>query len=121
MLDRAFPSGSPVYGAYTRGMIGTGTNTPSAGDTNLQTRISAWNAGSDYKVYESGYPSLNSGALTVTLRMFVTSTQANSNSITEYADVNSDAGAYIGGRFVFTAITKTSGIQVYFSPRYRFS
>jgi len=55
LLNRGFKS-SPDYTAYSRASIGTGNNTPAEADTGLQTVISGWNGGSDYKNYESSYP-----------------------------------------------------------------
>lgn len=118
LLDRAFKA-SPTYSAYVSGSVGVGTNTPVAGDTALQSVISGWNGGSNYKGYESGSPTFDTTNRRVSTRMFVSSTQANSNTITEYVDVNGDGTPTIGGRFVFTGIAKTSNIQIFFKPTYR--
>ena len=118
LFNRAFKA-SPDFTAFTRGTIGVGTSTPAASDTVLQTPIAGWNAGSNYKAYESSYPSFDPTNRRVTLQTYVLSTQANDNNVTEYADANSDTVPSIAGRFVFTAITKTSGIEIYFLPTYR--
>ena len=118
LLNRAFKT-SPDNGAYVSGAIGTSAVNPVAGDTALGTVISGWNSGSDYKGYESGSPTFDTTNRRVSTRMFVSSTQANSNTITEYVDVNGDGTPTIGGRFVFTGIAKTSNIQIFIKPTYR--
>ena len=118
-LDRAFKT-SPANTAYVSGSIGTGTTEPVAGDTALQTVISNWNGSTDFKGYESGFPTFDTTNRRVSTRMFVSSTQANGNTITEYGDFNSDTTTpKIGGRFVFTGIVKTSSIQIFFKTQYR--
>ena len=118
LLNRAWKS-SPDFTNFSRGGIGTGTGTPAASDTTLGTPITAWSAGSDYKAYESSYPSFDPANRRVTVQMYVTSTQANGNNISEYGDFNTDTAPSMAGRFVFTAVTKTSGIEIYFLPTYR--
>jgi len=118
LLNRAFKS-SPDYTAYSRGSIGTSTTAATESDTGLGSVISGWNSGSDYKDYESGYPSFDEANKKVSTRMFVPSTKANGNTISEYGDFNTDASPKIGGHFVFTGVTKTSSIQVYFTPTYK--
>lgn len=117
MLDRGFKA-TPTNLAYTQGSIGTGTTTPAEGDTALETVISSWNT-TDFKDYATGFPSFDAPNKKVTVRTIVTSTQANSNTITEYGDFNKDGTPVIGGHFVFTGIIKTTSIQVFFTPTYK--
>lgn len=119
LFNRAFKS-SPDYTSFSKGAIGTGTTTPTTSDTDLESVISNWNGGaSDYKSYETNYPTFDEGTKKVTTRVFVTANDANANVITEFADFNTDGTPLIGGRFVFNGITKTSAIQVYFTITYR--
>ena len=118
LLNRGFSS-SPTYTAYSRAGIGTGTTTPAAADTGNTTPITAWNSGSDYKSYETSYPSFDEANKRVSVKMIVAATQANSNTITEYCDFNTDATPRAGGHFVFTGIPKTSAVQINFTPTYR--
>jgi len=111
---------SPTDTAFTRGSVGTGTGTPQESDTALGTVITNWSAGSsDFKVYETGFPTFDTANKRVSTKTFVASTEANSNSITEYGDFNTDGTPIMAGRFVHTAITKTSSIQIFYTPTYR--
>lgn len=117
VLNRLFKT-SPDYSAIISGAIGTSGATASASDTDLLAKITGEFAGQDYKGYETSYPSFDESNKRVSLRTFVTSTQANGNILREYGDFNGDATPRILGRFTFEDITKTSGIQIYFTPRY---
>lgn len=118
LLNRGFKS-SPDYTAYSRFGIGTSTTTPSEADTGNTTPVTLWNAGSTYKNYESGYPSFDEANKKVSVRGIVTATQANSNTLSEYADFNTDGSPRVGGHFVYTGISKTSSIQVNYTVTYR--
>lgn len=117
-LDRAFKA-TPTNSAFTQGSIGTGTTTPAEGDTGIETVISNWNASTDFKNYATGYPTFDTANKRVTTRVFVTTTQANSNTITEFGDFNSDGTPVIGGHFVFTGVVKTTSIRLRLTPTYR--
>ena len=117
LLDRGFNT-TPTFGAYVSGAIGTSSGAAVVSDTSLTSIISGWNNGADFKGYESGFPKFDTTARTVTTRLFVTSTQANSNILAEYGDFNGDTTPKIGGHFTYTPITKNSSIQVFFIPRY---
>lgn len=118
MLNRAFKA-SPDYTAPTRFKIGTGTTTPTVTDTDLETPILAWNVGSDYKDFVSGYPTFDEVNQKVTTQAFVSSTEANTNTITEYGEFNTDGSPVMSSHVVFTGITKTSAIQVFITTTYR--
>lgn len=119
MLNRTFKE-TPDYSFIQKGSIGIGTTNAAVDDTDLESVISGWANGDDKKIYEDGFPALFEPDKTASTRTFVTSLQANGNSITEYADFNGDGGTpRIGGRFTFTGITKNKNIQVFFKPIYR--
>lgn len=117
-LNRLFKS-SPDYTVPSRCKIGTGTTTPAESDTDLATPITAWNSGSDYKNYASGYPTFDESNKRVTWRLIVEANQANSNTITEIASFNTDGTPIIGDRYVVTGIPKTSAIRVIFDGTVR--
>ncbi len=119
LLDRGFKT-SPSFTAYVSGSIGTSSGAAVVSDTALGAVVSNWNGGSDFKGFQANFPSFDTANNKVTTRVFVTSTQANSNKLVEYADFNGDAGApKIGGRFVYNEISKTSSIQIFFTPSYK--
>lgn len=118
LLDRAFKA-NPSFTAYVSGSIGTSSGAALASDTAITSVISGWNNGSDFKGYETGFPTFDSTSRTVTTRLFVTATQANGNVLAEYGDFNGDTTARIGGHFTHTLITKNNSIQVFYIPRYR--
>lgn len=117
-LNRIFKA-SPDYLAPTRFKIGTGTTTPDVSDTDLDTPITGWYLAGDYKNYVSGYPTFNTTDQKVTVQAFIASTEANSNSITEYGDFNADGSPVMFSRQVFTSITKTDAIQVFITTRFK--
>lgn len=116
VLDLAFAGGNNT--AFSRMAIGTGTNTPVETDTDLQTKLAAWNGGSDYKNYLSGYPTFDTANKRVTVRMKVLTTQANGNSLTEVGDFNTDGTPTLFGRHVHDAITKNNGISILYEIIY---
>lgn len=118
-LNRLFKA-SPTYTAITKFGIGTGTTTPAEGDTGNTTPITLWSGGSTYKSFESGYPTYDETNKRVTWRGLISSTEANSNTITEVADFNTDGTPRVGAHIVMSGITKTSSIQVYIDFTWRF-
>jgi len=120
LLNRGFKT-SPDYTAYVSGSIGTASGTPVAADTALGAVVASWNGGTNFKDYEPNFPSFDEPNLRVSTRMLVTASQGNGNTIAEYADFNKDTPIRIGGRFVFNGIVKTTAIQVFFTPTYRFT
>ncbi len=117
LQNRGYKS-SPDYTVPSRFGIGTGTTTPAVGDRSLDTAITAWSSGSDFKNFSSGYPTFDETNQKITVRGFVASTEANGNSITEYGDFNTDGAPNISSRIVFTPITKTSTVQVFITTEY---
>ena len=118
LLNRGFKL-TPSYTNYSRFGIGTGTTTPAEGDTNNTTPVVNWNAGSTYKNWEAAYPTFDEPNKRVSMRGIVTATQANGNTLSEYADFNTDGTPRIAGHFVYTGITKTSSVQVTYTITYR--
>jgi hypothetical protein len=98
--------------SYTRFGIGTGTTTPVMSDTTLESTITGWAGGTaTFKAYSTvSFDTINQQ---VTLRGFITASEANGVVLTEYADFNTLATPGIAGRFVATdGPTKTSAVQV---------
>lgn len=120
LFNRAFKA-SPDYTAISQFGIGTGTTTPAVGDTSNTTPVTVWNSGSTYKNYETNYPSFDEANKRVSVRGIVTATQANSNTLSEYADFNTDGTPRVAGHVVFTGIAKTSAVQINFTMTYRFT
>lgn len=118
LLDRGFKT-SPTYTVPSRFKIGTGTTTPTQADRFIETPITAWSGGSDFKNYVSSYPTFDTINQKVTVQGFIASTEANGNVITEYGDFNSDSAPVISSHIVFTGITKASTIQMYVTTIYR--
>jgi hypothetical protein len=118
LLNRGFKS-SPDYTCFSRFGIGTGTTTPAESNTGNTTPITAWSGGSDYKNFESGYPTFDEANKRVTWRGIVTATQANSNTIAEFCDFNTDTSVKSGGHVVISGIAKTSSIQITMDFTYR--
>lgn len=92
--------------------VGTGTNTPSLNDTNLQTSITI--GGSASKAIDSTYPAFDDAAIMATTRSVVNTTECNANTITEFGLINSDGTPVLFSRAVFTGIVKTASIQIVF-------
>jgi len=118
IMNRTFKA-SPDYTAPTRFKIGTGTTTPTVSDTDMVTPITAWYSGGDYKNAVSGYPSFDYTNKQVTMRGYVASTEANSNSITEQGWFNTDGTVLMFDRQVFTAISKTNTDEIAFVTKFK--
>ena len=103
----------PDYTTPTLFKVGTGTNTPAIGNTDLQTPVDI-TAGVQTKAFASGYPTLDETNLQSLIRSILLTTEGNTNSITEFGIVNTDGTAKLYSRAVFTPITKTTSVQVIF-------
>ena len=98
--------------SYTAFAIGTGTTTPLPSNTTLESTILGWAGGTaNSKAYSTvSFDSVNQQ---VTLRGFITASEANSVTLTEYTDVNTLATPGIAAHFVATdGPTKTAAVQV---------
>jgi len=118
IIHRAYTA-APTQTVPSRFGIGTGTTTPTTSDTALATKISTWSGGSDYKNFVGGYPTFNTTDQKVTVQAFIASTEANSNTITEIGDFNTDGSPVMSSRIVFTGIAKTSTIQMFITTVYK--
>ena len=104
---------SPTYTSPTLFKVGTGTNTPVIGDSDLQNPVDI-TAGVQTKAFAAGYPTLDEVNMQSTIRTILLTTDANGNSITEFGIVNTDGTKKLFSRAVFTPITKTTAVQVIF-------
>ncbi|MHA1302313.1 MAG: hypothetical protein ACTSPI_01240 [Candidatus Heimdallarchaeaceae archaeon] len=111
MLNRAFKA-TPDYLAPTKFKIGTGTTTPDATDTDVETGVNI-NGGAT-KSFVSGYPTFDETNHQVTIRCFLTTVEGNTNNITELGLFNEDGTPLMYSHAVFTAISKTSSVEVSF-------
>ena len=100
--------------------VGTGTNTPLASDTDLQTPVII--AGGVYtKAFAVGYPVVSAALINITTRCLLASTDANGNVLTEFGIVNTDGSPVLYSHDTFTAITKNNTLQVVFEQIDAFS
>jgi len=111
VLNRAFKA-TPDYLAPTKFKIGTGTTTPDATDTDVETGVNI-NGGAT-KSFVSGYPTFDETNHQVTIRCFLTTVEGNTNNITELGLFNEDGTPLMYSHAVFTAISKTSSVEVSF-------
>jgi len=110
-LNRTYKA-TPDYLAPTKFKIGTGTTTPTVSDTDVETGVNI-NGGAT-KSFVSGYPILDETNMQVTIRCFLNTTEGNSNSITEFGLFNEDGTPLMYSHAVFTAISKTTSVEVSF-------
>jgi len=103
---------TPTDTAPTVFKIGTGTTTADESDTDLTTTITGWNAGGDTKDFVSGYPQFDTTNKEVTVRGFISSTQANGNTISEVGEFNTDGTPKMFSHDVFTGISKTNTQEI---------
>ena len=105
-----------LYGTTVTAMscfkIGTGTTTPVVGDTDLAAAVAGWSGGGDTATFVSGYPTYDTINKRATTRGFVSSTQANGNTITETGLFNSDGTPIMFSHDVFNGISKTSSDEI---------
>lgn len=92
--------------------VGTGTNTPAATDTALQTPLSI------NKPFLTGYPVYNDAERKITIRAQLLSTEANGNTLTEVGVFNSDATRKLFSRHVHEGIVKNNMTEVIYELIY---
>ncbi len=104
---------------YQYFIIGNGSTTPTTTDTALETTITSWTAGgTSFKGYLA--TTFDAANQKVTTRGYISSVEATSESIYEYADVNNDTTKCLAGRFVWNdPITKTTSNQVTILTTYK--
>lgn len=112
VLNRTFKT-TPDYLEPSLFKVGTGTTTPLIGDTDLVTPVTI-SGGSQTKTFAASYPSLDETNLNATIRCILLTNEANGNSLTEWGVFNNDGTKKCFSRQVFTAISKTSSVQVIF-------
>ena len=117
-LNRTYKA-SPDYSAPTKFKIGTGTTTPTAADTDVETGVNI-NGGAT-KSFVSGYPTLDETNLLAIIRTLLLTTEGNGNSITEFGVFNTDGSPLMFSHAVFTAITKTTSVQINFVQKDKYS
>ncbi len=108
-MDRVF-NASPTRTAPSQFKIGTGTTAPTISDTDLETAVSI--DGDNLKDFVSGYPTINTSTNQATIRCFLNTLEANGNSLTEFGTFNADGTELLFSRSTFTALNKTSSIEV---------
>lgn len=111
MLNRTFKA-SPDYLSPTKFKIGTGTTTPSTSDTDVETGVNI-NGGAT-KSFVSGYPTLDETNHQATIRCFLNTAEGNGNSLTEFGLFNEDGTPLMFSHAVFTAISKTTSVEISF-------
>lgn len=96
---------------FTHGAVGTGTTTPTASDTVLVTEV--------FRDARDEFDDAPSNTVTTQLR--VLTTEANGNSLAEMGWFNQNSGGTMWTRNTFTAITKTSDIQLFLDTKITFT
>ena len=117
MLNRSWKS-SPDFTVPSEFKVGTGTNTPTVTDTDLQTAVNI--DGDNFKGFVTGYPVLDEVNIQVTIRTILSTTDANGNVLTEVGLVNTDGSRLLYSRTVHNAITKNNQTQVIYVQKDRF-
>jgi len=112
-LNRTFNT-IPSYTVVGWFKVGTGTNTPSEGDTGLQTPVII-TGGSDLKLIATA--TVDEPTLTSTNECVLLTTDANGNYLTEFGLFNNDGTKKCFSRAVYIGITKTASVQVIFTEK----
>jgi len=110
-LNRLWKS-SPDYTAPSLFSVGIGTTNPQVTDTNLETPVNI--NGGQTKAFVSGYPIFDESNMVSTVRCLLLTTEANGNSLTEFGIKNTDSTKKLFSHAVFTSLTKTTSVQVFF-------
>lgn len=103
---------TPDYLAPSKFKIGTGTTTPAVADTDVETGVNI--NGGAIKSFVTGYPTIDEANNQVTIRCFLNTTEGNGNTLTEFGLFNEDGSALMYSHAVFTAISKTTSIEISF-------
>ena len=110
-LNRIFKA-TTDYLSPTKFKVGTNTTTPTVSDTDLGTAVAI--SGGNIKSFVTSYPVLDETNMQSTIRCLINTTEANGNSITEFGIFNEDSSALMFSRSVFTAISKTTSVEISF-------
>ena len=103
---------TPDYLAPSTFKIGTGTTTPAVGDTDVETGVNI--NGGTTKVFVTGYPTIDETNNQITIRGFLTTAEGNGNNLTEFCVFNADGTPLLYSHAVFTAISKSTAIEISF-------
>jgi len=96
---------------FTHGAAGTGTATPAASDTTLGTEV--------FRDARDEFDDAPSNTVTTQLRILTT--EANGNTLAEAGWFNQNSGGTMWSRNTFTAINKTSDIQLFLDTQITFT
>jgi hypothetical protein len=108
-LNRIFKA-VPDYAAPTVFSVGTGASTPMYTDGAMEAVVQI--AGSDTKILVAGYPIIDELTFQASFRCLVLTTECNGNDLVEFGLLNTDVSPVLFSRTVYTAITKTSDVQI---------
>ena len=108
-FNRIYKS-APDYSVIINFKVGTGTNTPSESDTDLQTPVNI--DGGQTKGFEPTYPLLNETLKEATVRCRLNSLEANGNLLTEIGLFNQDGTPLMECRDVYTSISKSNTDEI---------
>lgn len=103
---------TPDYLAPSVYKIGTGTTTPDVSDTDVETGVNI-NGGAT-KSFVTGYPTIDETNNQIIIRCFLNTAEGNGNALTEFGLFNEDGTALMYSHAVFTAISKTTAIEISF-------
>lgn len=117
-LNRTYKA-TPDYTAPTVYKIGIGTTNPAVGDTDVETGVNI--NGGVIKTFVSSYPIFDETNFQATIRSLLLTTEGNGNSITETGLFNTDGTPLMFSHAVFTAITKTTSVQISFVQKDKYS
>lgn len=117
MFNRAFKS-TPDYSVPSLFGVGTGNNTPAITDTQLQTQVEL-TTGVSFAAFSAGYPTIDDVNLQLTIRAFLSTLQANGNTLREMGIFNSDTSKLMFSRAVFDDVEKTNSVQVSFINKFQ--
>jgi len=90
--------------------VGTGTTTPTATDTDLESAVMIW--GSETKAFQSGYPKFDSTNKRTTIRGFLSANECNGDLLTEFGTFNS--GGTMATRHTHIAKSKSDTDEFYY-------
>ena len=117
-INRTFKA-IPDYLVPSKFKVGTGTTTPTTSDTDVET-VKTINGGNT-KSFVTGYPVLDEANFQAIIRCLLTTTDANGSNLAEFGLFNEDSSPLMFSHMVFTAITKTTSVQVSIVEKDRYS
>jgi len=97
-----------VENNFTHGAAGTGSSAESDTDNSLDTEVLRKSRANFTKTGVSG------GSADTTVSLFINSTEANSNTLTEFGFFNDPSAGDMQSRDVIEPIDKNNGIEIFF-------